>query len=196
VLGVHATLRDSVRVALTTQHSIVGKAFEQSRVSLAELQARQRRVFEMREDGTYSSEEFRERLGAVEAQIAVVKGDLAHVEIPSINLDRAFESLNRFCLNLRKHWHDLPVRARVRFEQLLLPKGVAYDRDSGIRTPELGPVFRMLCDAAGPLSLSVDWRGDRLNQVVDSLNEAIGLDRELTVLLSDNQVANHIPSSV
>ena len=30
----------------------------------------------------------------------------------------------------------------------------------------------------------VDSRGDRLNRIVDSLNEIIGLDKELTGLLS------------
>lgn len=191
VLGIHPTLRDSVQDALTMQHSITGKVFEQSRVRLAELQARQRRVFEMREDGAYTSEEFRERLGAVEAEITAVKRDLSHVAVPRVNLDAAFEALDRFCLNLRAHWHDLPVRARVRFEQLLLPKGVAYHRDSGLRTPELGPAFWMFRGVADTISLSVDWRGDTLNQVVDSLNEVIELDKELTTLLAEKGIANH-----
>ncbi len=188
--AIHQTLRDSIKDALTTRHNSLCKAAEQSRSKLVALQARKERIIEMREDGTYNSEAFLARHAAVSAEIAVITADLSSAESPTVNLDVAFDALDRFCHNLRSHWHDLPVPARVRFEQILLPKGITYERNRGIRTPELGPVFSLIHRAESTTSLTVDWRGDRLNQIVDSLNDIIEFDKELTTLLSDNSLAN------
>jgi hypothetical protein len=137
----------------------------------------------MREDGTYSSEAFLERHAAVAAEIAAITEELSSAESPVVTLDVAFDALDRFCQNLRSHWHDLSVPARVRFEQILFPKGIAYERNRGIRTPELGPVFSLIYRAETTKSPTVDWRGDRLNQIVESLKDVIELDKELTALL-------------
>ena len=195
VPAIQQTLRDSIKDALTTQHTILCKVAEQSRSRLADLNARKRRVFEMREDGTYTPEQFLERHGAVAAEIALITAELSTAEFPPVSLDVAFEALDRFCRNLRSHWHDLPVPARVRFEQTLLPKGVAYERNRGIRTPELGPVFSLIRRAETTKSLTVDWRGDTLNQIADSLNEIIGLDKDLAVLLSEKDVAGQMTAA-
>jgi len=124
-----------------------GKRFESEATKyekrLEMLQSKRKRIFEMREDGSYDKEEFRERKEGVEKEIAATKISLSESRIEQFDIEGALTYATNFIGNLGRQWFDLPPQLRPRFQKLVFPEGIPYDRAKGFGTAKLGLIFNL-----------------------------------------------------
>lgn len=71
------------------------------------LEEKRKRVFEMREDGSYTTEEFKERKEEIEDQIMATKISLNETRIEQFDIEGSLSYANNFILNLGRQWMDL-----------------------------------------------------------------------------------------
>ncbi len=131
---------------------------ERHKKRLTALEEKRKRIFEMREDGSYARNEFRERKEEVENEIAAAKISLSEARIEQFNIEAALSYANQFIRNLGRQWFDL-TQSHNRFQKLVLPEGISYDRKNGFGTAKLGLIFEMNRQCADKKSLIVDCAG-------------------------------------
>jgi hypothetical protein len=73
------------------------------------LEEKRKRVFEMREDESYTTEEFKERIEEIEDQIMATKISLNETRIEQFDIEGSLSYANNFILNLGRQWMDLSV---------------------------------------------------------------------------------------
>ncbi len=140
--------------------------------ALAALEARRRRVFEMREDGTYTKEMFQARIAELDLEVAALKERSANsavierVEMKAL-LAYAADAITRF----PTLWHDLPPALRVRFHKIIFPEGIPYDRERGIGTTNLGLIYELNRRSGGDSSHAVDLMRLSWNRIIEHLRE-------------------------
>lgn len=107
----------------------------------------------------YSKEEFQERREEVESEIATTKISLSEARIEQFDIEGALTYAANFIKNLGRHWFDLSPELRPRFQKLLFPAGLPYDREKGFRTAKLGLIYELNSAFDGTKSSLVDLRG-------------------------------------
>ena len=124
----------------------------------------------MREDGDYTSEEFRARKEEVDNEIVAEKISLSESRIDQFDIEAALAYAKHFIMNLGRQWFDCPHDLRSRFQKLVLPEGIAYNRQESFRTAKLGCIFELnqqfavsnssLVDHTGfePVASSMPWK--------------------------------------
>ena len=95
----------------------------------------------MREDGSYDKEEFQERKEQIENEIATAKISLSESHIEQFDLEGALAYAINFIGDLGRQWFDLPPQIRHKFQKLVFPEGIAYQRNKGFRTAKLGLIY-------------------------------------------------------
>ncbi len=108
-----------------------------------ELETKRKRTFEMREEGSYSKEEFLERKQEVENEIAAAKISLSESRIDGFDLESAIKYAENFIRTLDRQWLDLSPHLRSQFQKLVFPDGFPYDKNKGIGTPKLCCIFEL-----------------------------------------------------
>ena len=134
-----------------------------------QLEAKRRRTYEMREDGSYTKEEFLERKGDLERQINQLKIEQAADQTQAVDLDRLFKYANDFVQTFGGKWSTIPDSVKTRFQNLLLPEGIHYDPASGYQTAKMGPVFELNQRFRLTNSPLVDFALLISNQLMDNL---------------------------
>ncbi len=140
-----------------------GKRFEleakQYETQIAELETKKKRICEMREDGSYTKEEFLERRQEIENQVAAVKISMAECRIDQFDIESALAYAITFLRDLGRQWFDLRPETRPRFQRLLFPDGIPYTRNKGFGTAKLSVIFELNQQSHGSKYHTVDLRG-------------------------------------
>ena len=140
-----------------------GKKFEleakQYAVRFAELEAKKKRICEMREDGSYTKEEFLERKQEMDNQVAAVKISMAKCKIDQFDIEAALAYATAFLRDLGRQWFDLRPETRPRFQRLLFPDGIPYTRNKGFGTAKLSVIFELNQQSHGSKYHTVDLPG-------------------------------------
>ena len=110
---------------------------------LSDLEAKRKRIYDMREDGSYSKEEFQERKGQADNEIAAAKISLSESRIEQFDIEGALSYANQAISDLARLWFDIPDKLRPRFQKLVFPEGIPYRRDVGFGTAKLGLIFEL-----------------------------------------------------
>ncbi len=122
-----------------------GKSYEQEaeRVekALEGLKAKLKRVKEMREDGSYDKEEFLERKAEVENEIVATKVSLSEARIEQYDLETALDYARQFITDMGRQWQDMPDVIKPRFQKLVFPNGISYQKSEGFGTFTLGLIY-------------------------------------------------------
>ncbi|NLE23896.1 MAG: recombinase family protein, partial [Clostridiaceae bacterium] len=106
------------------------------------LDGKRKRIFEMREEGSYTPDEFRERKEEIENTIMVTKISLDETRIEEFDIKGALSYTNNFISNLGRQWFDLS-ESRSRFQKLVFPEGISYCRGEGFGTAPLGLIYEL-----------------------------------------------------
>ena len=114
---------------------------------LAALESRRKRIFDMREAGEYSQEEFTERKQQVDAKIVTMKISISEARIEQFDVEAAVSYATQFISDLHRQWNDLPVATLPRFQKLVFPDGITPKQLAGVQTVRLGCIFE-LCGTA------------------------------------------------
>ena len=116
---------------------------EKHKKRLALLEGKRKKIFEMREDSSYSKEEFLERKEAVDNEIAVEKISMSEARIEQLNLESLLSFTEQFLEAVARWWQDIPDILKPRFQKLVFPEGVLYKRGEGFGTAKLGLLFEL-----------------------------------------------------
>ncbi len=142
---------------------------------LTALEERRRRIYELREDGTYTKEVFRERVQTVETQMALIQAAAKAAAPELVDVEAALAYAERLGRNLKCLWMDVAPEVRPRFQRLVLPEGLPYVRHEGFRTPTLGLLFETKQSSSVDVSPVVDPAGNSLNTLLPYLKELLAL---------------------
>lgn len=112
----------------------------------------------MREDGSYSLEEFRERKEEVENQIMATKISLSETRIDQFDAEGVLAYARNFIKNLGRQWIDLS-QSHFKFQHLVFPEGILYKRDEGFGTARLGLIYELNQTCGAQKSQLVALRG-------------------------------------
>jgi DNA invertase Pin-like site-specific DNA recombinase len=140
---------------------------------LSKLQEKRKRIFEMREEGSYTKEEFLERKKNVEEEILELNLSLKESDFENIDIENVLTYAIEFIGDLGKEWYYLPPHLLPRFQKLVFPEGIPYYKNSGFGTTKLGVIFNLnqafLRDKSLQRSHEVDLRGLSWNQIIKEL---------------------------
>jgi len=152
-----------------------GKSFEleaqRYEKQLKMLQAKRKRIFEMREEGSYTKEEFLERKQEVESEIAMVKLSLSQSQIESFDIESVLNYAINFIRNLGRQWLDLSPQLRSRFQKLVFPEGIFYKKGFGFWNQKLGCIYAINQHFNGQKSSLVRLLRFNWNQIIQELKE-------------------------
>ncbi len=104
---------------------------------------KRKRIFDAREDGSYSKEEFQERKEEIENDILATKISLSEAKIEQFDIEAAVTYATDFIRDLARQWTDLPHKLQPKFQNLVFPAGFTYDRKTGVGTPKLGYIYEL-----------------------------------------------------
>ncbi len=126
-----------------------GKRFadqaHQREQQLADLETKKKRIYEMREDGSYTKEEFLERKEGIENQIAAQKIALSETKIDQYDIEALLAYSDKLAFDLARQWFDLHTQPelRLRFQKLIFPEGIPYARGKTFGTAKMGRIFEL-----------------------------------------------------
>ena len=99
--------------------------------TIALLEEKRKRIFEMREDGSYSKEEFTERKAEVENELIASRISRSEARIEQFDAEASVAYTERYISDLGRQWTDLPPHLYPRFQKLVFPEGIRYTKGIG-----------------------------------------------------------------
>lgn len=138
---------EKFKAAVIKKWTEEGKRFEvdvkKYEKELNVLEDQKKRIFEMRESGEYTSEEFQQRKGEIENKITATQISLNESKIEQYDIEAAVSYAMQFISDLQKQWEDMSPRLRPQFQKLIFPEGIYYHPETGTRTPKVGMLFEL-----------------------------------------------------
>jgi DNA invertase Pin-like site-specific DNA recombinase len=108
-----------------------------------EFKQKRQRIFDMREDGSYTPEEFQERKEKVENEITAHNIALNETKLDQLDVETTLTFALKFMKDLGRQWFDLPPQLQPRFQKLIFPEGITYNREKGFGTAKLGCLYEV-----------------------------------------------------
>ena len=152
---------------------------------LTRLEAKLKRIFDAKEEGDYTREEFLERKAKVENQITAISISLNETHIEQFDVEASVSYATNFIRTLGRQWFDLSPQLRPQFQKLLFPDGIPYDRETGFGTAKLGLIYKINQQCDGSKSSLVDCMRIGWNSILKEL----AVWDELRRLIAEQTVA-------
>jgi hypothetical protein len=109
---------------------------------LRTLTAQRARVFEMREDGSYTKEQFLERQRVIEGQTDTLRSELdTFTQDRTADIGTLVNAGLTFIRDLTANWALLSSPLKRRFQRVIFPQGICYNPTTGFGTAVLGSLF-------------------------------------------------------
>lgn len=147
---------------------------------VAILEEKRKRIFEMREDGSYTPEEFKERKEEIENQIMATKISLSETRIDQFDVEGVISFANNFISNLGRQWLDLSI-SHTRFQKMVFPDGISYMRNVGFGTARLGLIYEINRTCGLDKSLLVEHSLSHWKQIIMELKRWQDLEESLNL---------------
>lgn len=144
---------------------------ERHRNLISALEAKRKRIFEMREDGSYTKEEFQTRKAEIDHEIEESQIALKSLRVDDFDMESVLTYTTDFISSLGQKWLVLPISSQRRFQKLVFPDGIPYFRNQGFGTAKLGYIFELIQTFGGQKSSSVDLGGISWNSFRMELEE-------------------------
>ena len=109
--------------------------------------------------GTISEDFGKEVIESVDNEIATKQITMRENNIDKLDIETAVVYATNFISNLPRTWIDLDVDTKKRFQKLILPEGITYDRKLGFGTAKLGLIYEINKQLDGKKSTLVDPPG-------------------------------------
>jgi site-specific DNA recombinase len=110
---------------------------------LVELETKKKRIYEMREDGSYSKEEFLARKQEIENEMANIRIFMNQSQMDDFDMEGVLNFTNEFISDVAGEWKGLLPELKPQFQKLVLPEGILYDRKNGFGTMKLGLIYEI-----------------------------------------------------
>jgi len=138
---------------------------------LAELEAKKKRIYEMREDGSYTKDDFLERMEEIKNMIATEKASISEVRVDQYDMEELLLYADHFADNLGRQWLNLPPQVRPRFQKFVFPEGIIYEKENGFGTANMASILELFEQYDGQKSTVVAHCVDCWNQIIKELKE-------------------------
>lgn len=117
---------------------------ERHEKKLAELNAEMRELITMKARLLISEEQFIDQKQPLEEAIIVEKIALNETRIEEWNIEAAISYAVQFMRDLPRQWTDHTLENKQRFQKIVFPEGIIYDKNSGCRTTKVGLIYETL----------------------------------------------------
>jgi len=141
------------------------------RKQLSVLQRKRKKIFEMREDETYSKDDFLERKREIEEEISEIKNSLEEGRNVDFDVKTPLDYSINFIRNLDQNWPELDPRLQRRFQNLIFPEGISYQKKFGFGTARMGYIYALNEQFDGQKSSIVPFLVTNWNQFIMELKE-------------------------
>jgi DNA invertase Pin-like site-specific DNA recombinase len=135
------------------------------------LETKLKRIFEMREDGSYTKEEFQARKAEIDAEMAISQLALKSPQNDEFDVEKALTYTFAFIGSLAQKWLIMPVSQQGRFQKLVFPEGIPYVRNKGFGTAKIGYIFELIQSFSSQKSSTVHFKGLSWNQFEEDLRK-------------------------
>ena len=139
----HTFFKETVLGLWEEKGLIFKREAEKYAKQLALLEEKKKRIYEMREDGSYTKDDFIRRKEEVENEISAMKISLSETRIEQFDIEGAISYATNFILNLGRQWFDLEPHLQHKFQKLVFPAGLPYTRNKGFGTAKLGCIYEL-----------------------------------------------------
>ena len=95
-------------------------------------------------EGEYTKVQFNDRLAEVENKIMATTISLNETKIEQFDIEATVTYATKFISNLSRIWFDLSPELKPRFQKLVFPEGVFYDKETKFRTTKLGYIYELI----------------------------------------------------
>ncbi len=123
------------------------------------LEEKKKRVFEMREDGSYTKEEFQRRKGDLEKEITGTQIALNRLQEEHFDVDKVIDLIANFLLVWWQKWPKFEPSFLARFQKFIFPEGIPYQKNVGFGTAKTCYIFELYQNFVNPKSYLVALRG-------------------------------------
>lgn len=132
---------------------------EKWKKKLEVLEAKKKRIYEMREDGSYTKEEFTERKDEIENEISTTRILSNEARIEQFDIEGSIIYATKFISNLGRQWFDLVPHLQPKFQKLVFPEGIPFEWKKGFGTAKLAVIYEMNREFSSENSALVDLGG-------------------------------------
>ena len=126
------------------------------------LEEKKKQIFLMREDGSYTKEEFLERKGQIETEMLTLNISLNEAKLENLDIENVLVEATEFLKDLGSKWKDLPPHLQQKFQKLVFPNGFTYEKGKEVRTEKLGYIYTLSSQSNNKKTNLVDPRGFEL----------------------------------
>src|SRR3989344_9452173 len=143
----------------TNQRNTLTARTKQHQARLEELKAQRKNVFLMLERGTYDDALFRERLGEIDGTIATESFAMKESRLDNFDMATGVGFAEQFISDIEARWAALNPQFRPRFQKVVFPAGISYDKKNGFGTVKTACLFELNEEFGLSNSSSVPRRG-------------------------------------
>ena len=123
------------------------------------METKKKRIYEMREEGSYTKEEFMERKDEIENEISTTRILSNEARIEQFDIEGSIIYATKFISNLGRQWFDLVPHLQPKFQKLVFPEGIPFEWKKGFGTAKLAGIYEMNRDFSTEKSVLVDRTG-------------------------------------
>ncbi len=123
--------------------SLLEDAIKQQQKELEELRQKKFEYVELIRKGTISEDFGKEVIEQTDNEIAAKQITIRENHLDKLDIETAVSYATNFISDLPRTWMDLDIDAKKRFQKLVLPEGIVYDKNNGFGTAKLGFIYEM-----------------------------------------------------
>lgn len=142
----------------TEKGQIFSARAKELETEIADTGKRRKNIYDMRESGEYTREQFRERIDEIDNKIMTLNISLSEARIEQFDIEAAVSYATQFITKLDRVWFDMSPKLKPRFQKLVLPDGVLVSREYKFRTTKLGLIYEVNAQHGSKKSYVVDSR--------------------------------------
>lgn len=114
---------------------------------LEEIKAQINQLISMRARNIITDEQLQEQKQPLEELSIVEQVALSETKIEEWDIEAAINYATHFMTDLARQWNDYSLEQKQRFQQLVFPEGIIYEKNSGCRTNRLSPIYELFSES-------------------------------------------------
>ncbi len=139
--------------------SLLDDIIKQQQTELEELRQKKFEYAEMIRKGTVSEDFGKEIIEKTDNEIAAKQITIRENNLDKLDIEAAIAYATTFISDLPRTWSSIGVDAQKRFQKLVLPEGIRYDKNTGFGTAKLGWIYEINQQVVAEKSDLVDRTG-------------------------------------
>lgn len=123
--------------------SLLDDVIKRQQTELEELRQKKFEYAEMIRKETISADFGKELIEKTDNEIAAKQITIRENHLDKLDIETAISYATSFVSDLPRTWNDLGIDAQKRFQKLVLPEGIGYNKNTGFGTAKLGFIYEV-----------------------------------------------------